>query len=269
MKDNPERTENMKTPSAETKPIKTQIAYAIASLALLFSSGLTTYATTTTTAPLSLGHVDAFEVHYSDKEGFNLEVHVATGNQHIEPGNVIFQVNQAAYGALGNAQKGLGWSSSSAWVLPAIAAETLDDDGDSTMLFLGVAGENESTRVWNLDKFKISLLSAGNANPGDFALYRTSGDVFSNPINTVGGINSTDFIDIPVGAHEHWNWAFSAAGTYTFEFQASGTYDVSTLASTAIETYTFNVIPEPTCGTLLLIGLVGLVVTRKRTLLKE
>ena len=246
--------------------MKTQKSFLLVSLALLFCFGLTSHAVVT----LSTGHVDAFEVHYSDKEGFNLEVHVDEGDQHIEPGNVIFQVNQAAYGDLDNAQQGLGWSSSSAWVLPAFAAETVDINGDSIMLFLGVAGENESTRVWNPNKFKISMLSAGSYNPGDFALYRySSGGVFSNPINTVGGINSTDFIDIPVGAHEHWNWAFSAAGTYTFEFQASGTYDVSTLASTAIETYTFNVIPEPTCGTLLLIGLVGLVVTRKRTLLKE
>ena len=268
MKDNPERTENMKTPSAETKPIKTQIAYVIASLALFFSSGLTTYATTT----LSLGHVDAFEVHYSDDEGFNLEVHVEVGNRHLEPGNVIFQVNQAAYGDLGDAQQDLGWSNANAWVLPPLSTETVDADGYSTMLFLGVAAKNESTRVWNPNKFKISMLSAGSANPGDFALYRySSRGVFSNPINTLEGLHSTDFIDIPDLAHDHWSWAFSAAGTYTFEFQASGTYDVegvSTLASTAIETYTFNVIPEPTSGTLLLIGLVGWVATRKRALSK-
>ena len=259
----------MKTPSAETKPIKTPIAYVIASLALFFSSGLTTYATTT----LSLGHVDAFEVHYSDDEGFNLEVHVAEGDQHIEPRNVIFQVNQAAYGDLDNAQQDLGWSNANAWVLPALAEETKNINGDDIMLFLGVAGENESTRVWNPNKFKISLLSAGNANPGDFALYRYSRvGVFSNPINTLGGINSTDFIEISDGSHEHWNWAFSAAGTYTFEFQASGTHDVegvSTLASTEIETYTFNVIPEPSSSTMLLIGLAGLMAARKRVVLKE
>jgi len=259
----------MKTPSAETKPIKTPIAYVIASLALFFSSGLTTYATTT----LSLGHVDAFEVHYSDDEGFNLEVHIEEGNQHLKPGNIIFQVNQAAYGDLGYAQQDLGWSNASAWVLPAFADETEDINGDDIMLFLGVAGENESTRVWNPNKFKISMLSAGIYNPGDFALYRySSGRVFSNPINTVGGLNSTDFIEISPGSHEHWNWAFSAAGTYTFEFQASGTHDVGgvlTPALTEIETYTFNVIPEPTCGTLLLIGLAGLMAARKRVVLKE
>ena len=216
--------------------------------------------------------MDAFEVHYSDVEGFNLEVHVEEENQHLEPGKVIFQVNQAAYGVLGNAQQDLGWSNANAWVLPAFADETEDINGDDIMLFLGVAGENESTRVWNPNKFKISMLSAGIYNPGDFALYRySSGRVFSNPINT-GGLNSTDFIEISAGSHEHWNWAFSAAGTYTFEFQASGTYDVGgvlTLASTAIETYTFNVIPEPSSSTMLLIGLVGWVSTRKRVVLKE
>jgi hypothetical protein len=41
------------------------------------------------------------------------------------------------------------------------------------------------------------------------------------------------------------------------------------LLQSSVETYTFNVIPEPTCGTLLLIGLVGWVATRKRVVLKE
>jgi len=252
-----------------TLTMKTQILSILVSFALLLCFALSSHAVVT----LSTGHVDAFEVHYSDVEGFNLEVHVEEGNQHLEPGNVIFQVNQAAYGDLGNAQLGLGWSNANAWVLPALAAETKNINGDDIMLFLGVAGENESTRVWNPNKFKISLLSAGNANPGDFALYRYgSGGNFSNPINTVGGLNSTDFIEISAGSHEHWNWAFSAAGTYTFEFQASGTHDVGgvlTPALTEIETYTFNVIPEPTCVTLLLSGLVGWVAVRKRVLSKE
>ena len=252
-----------------TLTMKTQILSILVSFALLLCFALSSHAVVT----LSTGHVDAFEVHYSDDEGFNLEVHIEEGNQHLKPGNIIFQVNQAAYGDLGYAQQDLGWSNASAWVLPAFADETEDINGDDIMLFLGVAGENESTRVWNPNKFKISMLSAGIYNPGDFALYRySSGRVFSNPINTVGGLNSTDFIEISPGSHEHWNWAFSAAGTYTFEFQASGTHDVegvSTLASTAIETYTFNVVPEPSSGTLLLIGLVGWVATRKRVGLKE
>jgi hypothetical protein len=37
----------------------------------------------------------------------------------------------------------------------------------------------------------------------------------------------------------------------------------------AVETYTFNVIPEPSSGALLLIGLVSWVATRKRVVLKE
>ena len=215
--------------------------------------------------------MDAFEVHYSDVEGFNLEVHVEEENQHLEPGKVIFQVNQAAYGDLGKAQQDLGWSNANAWVLPALAAETENINGDDIMLFLGVAGENESTRVWNLNKFKISLLSAGIANPGDFAMYRfSSGEVFSNPINTKNGVSSSDFVAVSsnVGSHDHWNWAFSSAGLYVLDFQASGMLD-GVLYVSEIETYTFNVIPEPSSGALLLIGLVGWMAARKRVGLKE
>jgi surface-anchored protein len=82
-------------------------------------------------------------------------------------------------------------------------------------------------------------------------------------------VSSSDVLTVSsIGGHEHWNWAFSEAGEYTLNFQASGLLG-DTLFESTVETYTFNVIPEPTCGTLLLIGLVGWVAARKRVVLKE
>jgi surface-anchored protein len=69
--------------------------------------------------------------------------------------------------------------------------------------------------------------------------------------------------------HIHYNWGFSAPGTYTFDLKASYMDADFGVLESATETYTFNVIPEPTCGTLLLIGLVGWVAARKRVVLKE
>jgi len=226
---------------------------------------------------LSIGHVDGYEVHYdpaaiAPEKALGLHIHDDTTNTHYEPAEVILQVNQAAFGSQGdvftNALR-LGWASGNGWVLPSTQSESVDENGDPAMLFLGVASDGGGV-VWTGNQFKISVISVGVNNPGDFAMYRFSGSgSFSNPINTKNGVNSSDFLTVSsIGGHEHWNWAFSEAGEYTLDVQASGTLGGQTYLS-AIETFTFHVIPEPSSGTLLLIGLAGWVATRKRVVLKE
>ena len=226
---------------------------------------------------LSIGHVDGFEVHYdpaaiTPERPLGLHIHDDTTDTHYEPAEVILQVNQAALDSQGdvftNALR-LGWASGNGWVLPATQSESVDVNGDPAMLFLGVASDDGGVN-WAGNQFKISLISAAATNPGDFAMYRfSSGGVFSNPINTKNGVSSSDFLAVSsIGGHEHWNWAFSSAGLYELDFQASGTLN-DILYVSDIETYTFNVIPEPSSGALLLIGLAGWVATRKRVALKE
>ncbi len=252
-------------------PLKKYTIRWILFLSLCF--GFTSHAVVT----LSIGHVDGFEVHYdpaaiAPEKPLGLHIHDDTTNTHYEPAEVILQVNQAAFGSQGdvftNALR-LGWASGNGWVLPSTQSESVDENGDPAMLFLGVASDGGGV-VWTGNQFKISVISVGVNNPGDFAMYRFSGSgSFSNPINTKNGVNSSDFLTVSsIGGHEHWNWAFSEAGEYTLDVQASGTLGGQTYLS-AIETFTFHVIPEPSSGTLLLIGLAGWVPTRKRVVLKE
>ena len=252
-------------------PLKKYTIRWILFLSLCF--GFTSHAVVT----LSIGHVDGFEVHYdpaaiAPEKPLGLHIHDDTTNTHYEPAEVILQVNQAAFGSQGdvftNALR-LGWASGNGWVLPSTQSESVDENGDPAMLFLGVASDGGGV-VWTGNQFKISVISVGVNNPGDFAMYRFSGSgSFSNPINTKNGVNSSDFLTVSsIGGHEHWNWAFSEAGEYTLDVQASGTLGGQTYLS-AIETFTFHVIPEPSSGTLLLIGLAGWVATRKRVVLKE
>jgi surface-anchored protein len=256
-----------------TLTMKKQTFLKIFSPLLLLGFALDGYAVVT----LSTGHVDGFEIHYdpsarAPEEPFGLHIHDESSNTHYEPAEVILQVNEAAYGLQGEvfaSASRLGWESEFGWVLPSIQSETVDEFGDPAMLFLGVASDGGGV-VWAGNQFKISLISVGANNPGDFAMYRFSGSgSFSNPINTKNGVNSSDFLTVSsIGGHEHWNWAFSEAGEYTLDVQASGTLGGQTYLS-AIETFTFHVIPEPSSGTLLLIGLAGWVATRKRVVLKE
>ena len=226
---------------------------------------------------LSIGHVDGFEVHYdpaaiTPEKPLGLHIHDDTTDTHYEPAEVILQVNEAAYGLQGEvfaSASRLGWTGESGWVLPSIQSETVDEFGDPAMLFLGVASDGGGV-VWAGNQFKISLISVGANNPGDFAMYRFSGSgSFSNPINTKNGVSSSDVLTVTsLDGHDHWNWAFSSAGLYELDFQASGTLN-DVLYVSDIETYTFNVIPEPSSGALLLIGLAGLMAARKRVVLKE
>ena len=260
--------------------MKKQTFLNIFSPLLLLGFALNSYAVVT----LSTGHVDGFEIHYdptatAPEERLGLHIHDERTNIHgestsihYEPAEVILQVNEAAYGLQGEvfaSASRLGWTGESGWVLPSIQSETVDEFGDPAMLFLGVASDDGGV-VWAGNQFKISLISVGANNPGDFAMYRFSGSgSFSNPINTKNGVSSSDVLTVTsLDGHDHWNWAFSSAGLYELDFQASGTLN-DVLYVSDIETYTFNVIPEPSSGALLLIGLAGLMAARKRVVLKE
>ena len=248
--------------------MKRQIRSLLVTLPLLFCFGLTSHAVVT----LSTGHVDGFEVHYdpnatAPEEPFGLHIHDDTTNTHYEPAEVVLQVNAAAYGLQGDVftqATRLGWSSGFGWVLPSTQSETFDANGDPAMLFLGVASDGGEV-LWAGNQFKISLISVGANNPGDFAMYRFSGSgSFSNPINTKNGVSSSDVLTVSsLGGHEHWNWAFSEAGEYTLDFQASGLLG-GTLFESAVETYTFNVIPEPSSSVLLLAGVAVITAGRRK-----
>ena len=64
--------------------------------------------------------------------------------------------------------------------------------------------------------------------------------------------------------HIHYNWGFSAPGTYTFDLKASYTDADFGLLESATETYTFNVIPEPSSGVLVLAGMAALGAVRRK-----
>jgi surface-anchored protein len=256
-----------------TLTMKKQTFLNIFSPLLLLGFALNSYAVVT----LSTGHVDGFEIHYDpaaigSEERFGLHIHDESTNTHYEPAEVILQVNEAAYGLQGEvfaSASRLGWGSEFGWVLPATQSETVDGNGDPAMLFVGVASDGGGA-VWAGNQFKISLISVGANNPGDFAMYSFDKfGSFSNPINTKNGVSSSDVLTVTsLDGHDHWNWAFSSAGLYELAFQASGMLN-DVLYVSDIETYTFNVIPEPSSGALLLIGLAGLMATRKRVGLKE
>jgi surface-anchored protein len=207
------------------------------------------------TTTISSGHVDIFEAEY-ENDGTNaptihLGVHADT---HYEPGEVLLEVGNAAYrSTVGFSTDVTGILGSNAWILPA-------DVEEAERLGLIEAGVAKAGFPSLSSSVTFTMVGAGADNPGNFALFSSSSAI---RLSSTRSPLETSSFSITTG-HIHYNWGFSAPGTYTFDLKAT----FGALES-AVETYTFNVIPEPSSGALLLIGLAGLMAARKRVGLKE
>jgi surface-anchored protein len=227
---------------------------------LLALSGYDVARATTT---ISSGHTDIFEAEY-EQVGTNaptIHLGVHTDSGHYEPADVLLEVGNAAYrssdGFSADITTLLG---ANAWILP-VDLEVADSLG---LIEAGVARTGFPDAV-PVRPVTFTMVAAGAANPGNFALFNSSSAI---RLSATGSDVGTSSFSITTG-HIHYNWGFSAPGTYTFDLKASYMDADFGVLESDTETYTFNVIPEPTCGTLLLIGLVGWVAARKRVVLKE
>jgi surface-anchored protein len=221
---------------------------------------LLSYDAARATTTISSGHADIFEVEYeqigADKPTLHLGVHTDAG--HFEPANVLLEVKNSAYSStssfLSTITTVLG---ANAWILP-VDLEQADILG---LIEAGVA----KAEFPDAGPVTFTMVAAGAANPGNFALFTAGSSIRLSATKSAVGTSS---FSITTG-HIHYNWGFSAPGTYTFDLKANYTDTEFGMLESDTETYTFNVIPEPTCGTLLLIGLAGLMAARKRVVLKE
>ena len=225
---------------------------------------LSCYDVARATTTISSGHTDIFEAEYITEDEdtgvalttpqLHLGVHTDSG--HYEPADVLLEVGNAAYrstdGFSANITTLLG---ANAWILPV----DLEQAANLGLLEAGVAKAG-----FPAGSVTFTMVGAGAANPGNFALFTAGSSI---RLSATGSEVGTSGFSITTG-HIHYNWGFSAPGTYTFDLKASYTDANFGVLESATETYTFNVIPEPSSSTLLLIGLVGWVATRKRIISK-
>jgi surface-anchored protein len=184
---------------------------------------------------ISSGHTDIFEAEYESIGGSNsihLGVHTDAG--HYEPGDVILEVGNAAHTNTAAFNSTIiSLLGSNAWILPADLEEAAA---------LGVIEAGVGKVGFPAGNVTFTMLGAGSDNPGNFALF-TSGS--SIRLSSIGDTVGTNSFSISTG-HIHYNWGFSAPGIYTFDMQAS--YGG---VQSAVETYTFNIVPEPSTYALL------------------
>jgi len=123
--------------------------------------------------------------------------------------------------------------------------------------FLGFGTEELNPSDWS---GPLSLTLTLFSGPGVFSLYENSSNVL---MTTSDGVSGADVLNQNAGVHSHYNLAFSALGTYQVTLQATATASAAPVTSginanqtytSSAETFTFNVIPEPSTFALMFLA---------------
>ncbi|MBT5706404.1 MAG: hypothetical protein HOI66_08795 [Verrucomicrobia bacterium] len=104
---------------------------------------------------------------------------------------------------------------------PGESIYILPQGEDEGVLFLGIAGDEIESGVFENDRVRLNLASVDG--PGAVYIYST--DEFGAPtkyFDSTDGIRDEDQVPVSVGGHSHQNWAFSAPGIYRVGLNVSG-----------------------------------------------
>jgi surface-anchored protein len=180
---------------------------------------------------LTNGHVDVLDVDYS---AGSLVLSVNDDVTERNPADVIFQVPAAAKIAVpsGSAWSFLGAAGGTAWVLPQSSTSGLLWAGwNTTEVPSGVFQSNSVT-------FRLNSFTG----PGNVSVYTVSAGTPTRLFDSSNGLPDTR--TVTYNAHTHTNWGFTAAGTYTLNFEVTGKL-ISTGATitTGVQAFTFTVLP--------------------------
>ena len=186
---------------------------------------------------LSTEHVDV-GLAYEDSE-WDLHIHDETNEAEYEPGEALLHVSadailvlpaDAAFAFTGVAPGG------NIYVLPQIENEDL--------LFLGVGAEEIEPGTFQGDQARLKLKAVNG--PGQFSMWQSSLSGPQVAIATSDGIDLADSFIVLAGGHAHYNWGFSAPGTYEVTFEATATLPNGTKTTSGDVTYFFTVNSDPT-----------------------
>lgn len=178
---------------------------------------------------LDRGEVDAPSVELADGE---LEVlvlvpeeghehgdeHGEEGHEHehgeeLDPGCAVLQARDQAEIAVpaDPAFSFLGDTGASVWVLP--------QNEDPELLYLGYSTEEIAPGTFAGDQLNFSLLDVDG--PGDLIVYEV--DEFGAPTVLFDSGDATpQTLEISTGEHVHVNWAFTAPGEYSVDYEFAG-----------------------------------------------
>lgn len=182
---------------------------------------------------LSKGHVDVLDVEY-DGVGLDLHVHDESVTPDVEyrPADVVLQALPASAYTVptGACYTHLGTAGSTVFRLPQVQ--------NANLLWPGLSGEHLTGGVFQNNKVQVKLVSV--SGPGRITVYKDGLCPKNNRHYDSGDATLTNAKDITAGEHDHANWVFTEAGTYTATFQVSGTLTNGSKVGPASATYTFK-----------------------------
>ncbi|WP_369142864.1 choice-of-anchor M domain-containing protein [Streptomyces sp. R44] len=183
---------------------------------------------------LSTGHVDVLDVEY-DGTGLALHVHDESVTPGVEyaPADVVLRALPAAAYTVptGTCYSHLGTAGSTVYRLP----QTQNAD----LLWPGISGEHLTAGVFRSDTVQVKLVSL--SGPGKLTVYKNGLCPRNNRSYDSGDATVANTRDIAAGEHDHANWVFTKAGSYTATFAVSGTLTNGTPVGPTSATYTFQV----------------------------
>ena len=131
--------------------------------------------------------------------------------------------------------------------------------------YLGIATEELALGDWVGDiTFTLGTVVSPSGS-GHFSLWQNGfTPSFFWSTNDVGGtVNADNTLDMAPEQHDHFNYGFSEEGLWSIDITVSGNHVTDGLVSTT-ETFSFNVVPEPSSALLGTLGALGLLARRRR-----
>ncbi|MEU4768069.1 choice-of-anchor M domain-containing protein [Actinosynnema sp. NPDC023794] len=189
-------------------------------------------ATAAPVVTIDTGHVDVFGVAFEDG-AFHLHVHDEAAEAEYEPAEVLLVAKSAAKTTVpaDPAYAFLGSPGAPVWVLPEIE--------DPNLLWPGIAAEEVEPGVFVDGSLRLRVVTV--CGPDDFSIFTTDA-VGAPDVLVDSGNGLPDRIDLAPGGHQHANWAFEAAGTYSITVRATGTLAATgERVASSPATYTFKV----------------------------
>ncbi len=191
---------------------------------------------------LDEGHIDPIDAAFEDGE-LELAIHDETMVPDVEREheNTIMVVKAAAKVMVPDARFSfIGPVGSTFWLLP----EGQLDAEAAGILWPGLAADEVEPGVFVNDQLQFRFKQV--TGPNGLSLFFSPADETSAPDVRVDSENGLpDVVTVPVGSHQHLNWAFESAGVYLVKVDVRGRLDApgKPWVTSATETLVFIVLP--------------------------